>query len=271
MNAFKGYYSHTWYWQKNNVTGGIFAHHQPMRCVEEIHVFRKTEGRNNKGEYLKTREYLISEKENCGKTTKELQEIIGTQMTSHYFTKGEQFALPKKEVYEKLQTTGAFKMPYRQLRALYDSEKRAQKSEFRYYPQGLRKLEEPIKRKERKEDSIYGLKKYDSIQKYENYPKNLIYFSTETNRYHPTQKPTELLRYLIKTYTQEGETVLDSCMGSGSTGVACVQTKREFIGIEKDPKYYEIAKGRIEKERTSPGMEVNGVYYTQQEMDAYMD
>lgn len=52
-------------------------------------------------------------------------------------------------------------------------------------------------------------------------------------------------------------------MGSGSTGVACVQTKRKFIGIEKDPKYYEIAKERIEKERTSPGMEVNGVYYTQ--------
>ena len=64
---------------------------------------------------------------------------------------------------------------------------------------------------------------------------------------HPTQKPVALLEYLIKTYTLEGETVLDNCMGSGSTGVACINTKRNFIGIEKDDKYFEIAKKRIEE------------------------
>jgi len=64
---------------------------------------------------------------------------------------------------------------------------------------------------------------------------------------HPTQKPVALLEYLIKTYTIEGETVLDNCAGSGSTGVACINTKRNFIGIEKDDKYFEIAKSRIEK------------------------
>lgn len=63
--------------------------------------------------------------------------------------------------------------------------------------------------------------------------------------YHATQKPVILLKYLIKTYTNEGETVLDNCMGSGSTGVACIQTNRNFIGIEKDEKYFEIAKNRI--------------------------
>jgi len=62
---------------------------------------------------------------------------------------------------------------------------------------------------------------------------------------HPTQKPVALLEYLIKTYTQEGETVLDNCTGSGSTGVACVNTGRDFIGIEKDKTYFEIAKKRI--------------------------
>ena len=66
-------------------------------------------------------------------------------------------------------------------------------------------------------------------------------------RVHPTQKPIELLEYLIKTYSNEGETVLDNCMGSGSTGVACIKTNRKFIGIEKDEKYFEIAKERIEK------------------------
>ena len=65
---------------------------------------------------------------------------------------------------------------------------------------------------------------------------------------HPTQKPVALLEYLIKTYTNEGETVLDNCMGSGSTGVACVHTGRDFIGIELDEHYFSIAKERIEKE-----------------------
>lgn len=65
------------------------------------------------------------------------------------------------------------------------------------------------------------------------------------NRLHPTQKPVELLEYLIKTYTDEGMTVLDNCMGSGSTGVACINTKRLFIGIEKDESYFDVAKQRI--------------------------
>ena len=82
------------------------------------------------------------------------------------------------------------------------------------------------------------------------YPRNLIKFSVDNNkqkkeRYHPTQKPVSLLEYLIRTYTNEGELVLDNTMGSGSTGVACVNTNRKFIGIELDDKYFEIAKRRI--------------------------
>ena len=65
-------------------------------------------------------------------------------------------------------------------------------------------------------------------------------------RFHPTQKPVALLEYLIKTYTNENETVLDNCMGSGSTGVACLNTNRNFIGIELDKDFFEIAKKRIE-------------------------
>lgn len=64
---------------------------------------------------------------------------------------------------------------------------------------------------------------------------------------HPTQKPVELLEYLIRTYTNENDVVLDNCMGSGSTGVACVNTNRNFIGIELDKDYYNIAKERIKK------------------------
>ena len=80
------------------------------------------------------------------------------------------------------------------------------------------------------------------------YPKSILTVSNadNTKRVHPTQKPTELLEWLIKTYTNEGEIVLDNCMGSGSTGVACVNTNRNFIGIELDEKYFEVAKERIE-------------------------
>ncbi len=77
------------------------------------------------------------------------------------------------------------------------------------------------------------------------YPTNIIKENTPKNGLHPTQKPVPLLEYLIKTYTNEGETVLDNCMGSGSTGVACVNLNRSFIGIEMDDKYFEIASKRI--------------------------
>ena len=76
------------------------------------------------------------------------------------------------------------------------------------------------------------------------YPKDIIKFNKDKG-YHPTQKPVALLEYLIKTYTNEGEIVLDSCMGSGSTGVACRNTGRKFIGIELDDKYFEISKSRL--------------------------
>ena len=77
------------------------------------------------------------------------------------------------------------------------------------------------------------------------YPISILKFNRIRNGLHPTQKPVELLEWLIKTYTNEGETVLDNCMGSGSTGVACINTNRKFIGIEKDDKYFEIAYNRI--------------------------
>lgn len=80
----------------------------------------------------------------------------------------------------------------------------------------------------------------------ERYPLTVIDFPRDRSKVHPTQKPVALMEYLIRTYTQEGETVLDNCMGSGTTGVACANTGRRFIGIEKDTKYFAIACERIE-------------------------
>ena len=79
------------------------------------------------------------------------------------------------------------------------------------------------------------------------HPKSILTFSKPhpSISQHPTQKPIALLEWLIKSYTNEGETVLDNCMGSGSTGVACINTNRNFIGYELDEKYFEIAQRRI--------------------------
>lgn len=78
------------------------------------------------------------------------------------------------------------------------------------------------------------------------YPRSVLEFRHETKPVHPTQKPVDLMEYMIKTYTNEGQTVLDNCMGSGTTGVACKNLSRNFIGIELDETYFNIAKQRIE-------------------------
>lgn len=119
-----------------------------------------------------------------------------------------------------------------------------------YNPQGIVKVDKISKNTKNKWGNIAGERpshKETFVTEYENYPLMVLEYHTEKKTVHPTQKPVALLEYLIKTYTKENETVLDFTMGSGSTGVACVNTNRNFIGIEKDDKYFEIAKNRIEQ------------------------
>ena len=120
---------------------------------------------------------------------------------------------------------------------------------MKYNPQGLIKIEKKVKNADREGSTTYSgmtKKQKEYTQEYTNYPSNILYFDCETNIVHPTQKPVKLLEHLIMTYTNEGDLVLDNCMGSGSTGVACINTGRNFIGIELDDKYFNIAKERIE-------------------------
>jgi len=103
-------------------------------------------------------------------------------------------------------------------------------------------------RKKELQSDVYGETKHDYLyNSTERYPQSILNFSSDTQNspLHPTQKPVGLCEYLIKTYTHEGETVLDNCMGSGTTGVACKNLNREFIGIEKDAAYFQTAKQRI--------------------------
>ena len=84
-------------------------------------------------------------------------------------------------------------------------------------------------------------------QKFTNYPTDVLNFDIESDTIHETQKPIKLIEYLIKTFSNENDTVLDNTMGSGTTGIGCVNTNRKFIGIELEDKYFELSKERIEK------------------------
>lgn len=105
--------------------------------------------------------------------------------------------------------------------------------------------------KESKTTDLFGENHKNGVYKHyerdtsKRYPYNIIHFNMVRGKVHPTQKPVDLLEYLIKTYTDEGDVVLDNCMGSGSTGVACLNLNRDFIGIEKEEKYFNIAKSRL--------------------------
>lgn len=123
----------------------------------------------------------------------------------------------------------------------------------------LIKLDKPINswRKNGKGGSLLNEVKTDKDRKqeYTNFNRQTLSFNNEHNvgeLTHPTQKPVKLLEYLINTYTNEGDVVLDNTMGSGSTGVACKNTNRNFIGIEKDDKYFEIAEKRINGTTANP-------------------
>lgn len=122
------------------------------------------------------------------------------------------------------------------------------KKQCLYLPQGT--IEGVFKNGRNKHNeykTTYGNQRKPKNATVGNYPRTILKFNKplDNDRLHPTQKPVPLLEYLIKTYTLEGETVLDFTMGSGSTGVACKNLNRKFIGIEKDEKYFNIAKDRI--------------------------
>lgn len=120
-----------------------------------------------------------------------------------------------------------------------------------YNPQGLIEGKfdnyRPNHFKYKKGEKVYGeQKEHKNSSSFTNYPDNVVCFSNGNHKsLHPTQKPVELMEYLIKTYTNENEIVLDNTMGSGTTGLACLKTNRQFIGIEKEKQYYDVAVRRL--------------------------
>ena len=245
-------FSHIWYWKKNNVTGALLAKKQPMRNIEEISVFVLNQPyKNNEGLHEDLRKYFFDELQKSGWKRKDVDKLLNNRMSSHYFTNGQQFQIPNAENYKKLQdATGCFQRPYEDIVKEFHSEKET--APYTYNPQGVRDLDKPKIKIEHENNSgsvYHGVTHKTYKQTKTGYPTTLLevknVHNTGKKRFHPTQKPVELLEYLIKTYSNNGETILDNCMGSGSTGVACMNTGRKFIGIELDSNYFNIAESRI--------------------------
>ena len=119
-----------------------------------------------------------------------------------------------------------------------------------YNPQGVIKIDKKVIRNKPKNDTVNAGENDGSlcgeyIQEFTGYPNQILHVKSEGKTVHPTQKPIVLMEYLIKTYTQENETVLDFTMGSGTTGIASKNLNRQFIGIELDKEYFDIAEKRI--------------------------
>lgn len=151
-------------------------------------------------------------------------------------------------IWQKSKPTGHLNAKKQPLR-VYENISVFYRKQSVYNPLGTKTTSKMVSRTNR---GNYGSCSKTTEQTTTGYPRNILEFAT-INGVHQTQKPVALLEYLIKTYTHEGHTVLDATMGSGSTGVACVNTNRKFIGIELDPEYFKIAKERINTATQSSG------------------
>jgi len=156
-------------------------------------------------------------------------------------------------VWEKTRATGYFDVKYRPMKSHEDicifgqgGVSNGSNPRMNYYPQGVVELSKPKSRSDRDVNatcrSAVAAKGQQTMT---GYPKSVLRVPSATKTIHPTQKPVELMEYLVKTYTLEGQTVLDNTMGSGTTGVACVNTRRHFIGMELDPVFYGLSRERI--------------------------
>lgn len=213
-------YTYPLYWVKNRFGSPIAAKIAPLGYVEDITVFSKQFGKNTK-----QREYMKKVFEYIGEDRKEISEQTGLSVSviSSCWYKMKHFRTPTERTYTRLVEEFNLEemeefMTYKQLQLL--KEKESPKAVFNI-PEGKGHV-----------PNIFEIAK-------DNYG---------GNSFHPTQKPVELMKQLIELYSNEGDVVLDAFMGSGSTGIACIQTDRKFIGIELDEEYFNISKNRIEEE-----------------------
>lgn len=163
--------------------------------------------------------------------------VLGTSCVKH---------LRYEWIWEKTEATGHLNAKIQPMKA-HENVLVFYKERCNYFPQKTKAKAVKIVQKSANGSSNYGDQLPTTYESDERYPRSVLKMAKDFKnaKVHPTQKPVALMEYLIRTYTNEGDTVLDNCMGSGTTGVAALNCGRKFIGIERDPTYFEIAKNRI--------------------------
>ncbi len=247
-------FSHQWIWQKEQGSNPLLANKMPMKNFEDVLVFSNEPTKHDtKGEHPQ-RLYFKKVIDFIGLNKKTIIENVG-QCADHCFrTDSTQYGLCTANTYNKLiEIYNIDKMEgFIEWEALNKENKEFRSKLIEEFDRKNPRVYNPQMTEGKEYVSGGGyIKHLDQIVEGGNisdkrYPTAIIQFATGKNKsVHPTQKPTELLEYLIKTYTNEGMTVFDATMGSGSTGVACKNTNRNFIGIEKDENYYNVAVRRL--------------------------
>ena len=237
----KTWFNHDYVWIKNMQSNLGLTGIQPHRYFENVLVFRPPRKDDIERAFNKElRAYFKQVNEFIGLNRSQIEQIIGHTGYHHsYGVTGCQFGLCTKETYEQL--IACFKIDQMQGFLNYDTLQSMNPPYTFNFDDRVKK--QFVSKRNNLAYDIYGGKFKNKIHnehiktEYENYPRNTLYFDCERGK-HPTQKPVALFEYLIKTYTNEDELVLDNCSGSGTTAIACMNANRRFICIERDETYH---------------------------------
>jgi DNA modification methylase len=247
INSNKRCFRYDLVWEKATAVGFLNCKNQPLRAHEMIYIFNNSNVDDVNIEFNKDmRDYARKVREYINLPMCQLKKDFGNQSFDHFMRyNGSQFQLPTETCYNKLIELYKIDMmdgfiPFN------DLEKIKRKSiKHTYNPQKIEGKAYHSKRKNIR-SSVYGeLTIKDLINNGDRYPRSVQKFHVKEDKIHPTQKPLGLCEFLIKSYSNEGDVVLDFCMGSGSTIEACINTNRNYIGIEKDNEIYKTARTRI--------------------------
>ena len=239
----KKMYRYDLVWEKSNITGFLLAGRQPLRKHEMIYVFaRSGPDEDSKNEFVSLRNYFREFHKKCKNIgRKAFKAIVGHTNAHLFYYDAQQWALGRKETYMKLVEHFGI-TDYRTWEDL-KKEVEIERPKRRYDIKKCHKVVGIQKTKAHISDlysaNITQHKKYEPPL-----PTSVLKFKRETG-WHNTQKPVSLMKWILKYYTEEGDTILDPTMGSGSMGVACKELKRKFIGIEKDPEIFQTALTRL--------------------------
>jgi len=221
-------FNYSMIWEKDHFANALTAKKAPLNYYEDVLVFSKMNPIHDREFLHPLRPYFKSVFEYIGHTKKTIIDRVG-QRADHVFRfNSSQFSLCTKETYEDI----IYNFCIDKMEGFLDFDK-------------LTEIDRPFKSKLNDDCNNVNPAVFN-LWEGNKYKSNILKYKKDYDGHHPTQKPVLLLEDLIKTFSNENDLVVDLTMGSGSTGVACLNTKRNFIGIEMDDNYFEIAKKRIE-------------------------